>query len=183
MNSIRGVPSFSFLLCFFFCCFYLPHKVLNIATISSEPIHTIPSPLPKHYCYLHSKNLHGSCTCKSEISWHYREESPSKQNTCRGKKRFKDWYQKLCEMTWNRNHHGSDTKTSPEGFKPFSCTQHIFFFLMKKYLSPCDTQFLNCVLKTVVDLDWCFLPALDWLHNTKFFPYPIIKEGNVLLKW
>lgn len=28
-----------------------------------------------------------------------------------------------------------------------------FFFLMKKYLSPCDTEFLNCVLKTVVDLD------------------------------
>lgn len=87
MNSIHGVPSFSFLL--FCCCFYLPHKVLNIATISSEPIHMIPSPLPKHYCYLHSKNLHGSYTCKSEISWHYREESPSKQNRCREKKDLK----------------------------------------------------------------------------------------------
>lgn len=44
-----------------------------------------------------------------------------------GKKDMKDWYQKLCEMTWNSNHHGSDIKTLPERFKPFSCTQHVFF--------------------------------------------------------
>lgn len=94
-----------------------------------------------------------------------------------GERRFKDWYQKLCEVMWNSNHHGSDLKTSPEGFKPSSCTQHVGFFfpLMKKYLFPCDTEFINCVLKTVVDLVWFFLPTLDWLHNTKFFPYPIIK--------
>lgn len=100
------------------------------------------------------------------------------------KKDMKDWYQKLCEMTWNSNHHGSDIKTFPERLKPFSCTQHFFFSLMKKYLYPYDTEFLNCILrKTVVDLDWFFLPALDWLHDTKFFPHPITKEGNVVLKW
>lgn len=181
MNSIHGVPSFSFLL--FCCCFYLPHKVLNIATISSEPIHMIPSPLPKHYCYLHSKNLHGSCTCKSEISWHYREESPSKQNRCREKKDLKTgirsyarWHEIEIIMVQIQKHPLRDLNL-------LAALNTFFFFLMKKYLSPCDTEFLNCVLKTVVDLDWCFLPALDWLHNTKFFPYPIIKEGNVLLKW
>lgn len=101
-----------------------------------------------------------------------------------GKNDMKDSYEELCEMTWNSNHHGSDRKTSPEGFKPFSCTQHIFFLLMIKYLYPYDTEFLKCILRnTVVDLDWFLLPALDWLHDTKFFPYPFIKEGNVVLKW
>lgn len=98
------------------------------------------------------------------------------------KKDMKGWYQELCEMMWNSDH-GSHIKTSPEGFQPFSCTQHIFS-LMKKYLHPYDTEFLNCILrKTVVDLDLFSLPALDWLHDTKFFPYPITKEGNFVLKW
>lgn len=62
--------------------FYLLHKVLNIGTISSKPIHMN---LPQHYCCLHSRNLHGSCTCKSKISWHHHEESPNKQSRCKGK--------------------------------------------------------------------------------------------------
>lgn len=42
------------------------------------------------------------------------------------KKDMKDWYQELCEMTWN-SHHGSHIKTSPQGFQPYSCTSTRFF--------------------------------------------------------
>lgn len=63
--------------------FYLLHKVLNTGTISSKPIHVN---LPQHYCYLHSRNLHGSCTCRSKISWHHHEESPNKQSRCKEKR-------------------------------------------------------------------------------------------------
>lgn len=166
--------------------FYLLHKVLNTGTISSKPIHKTLSPLLKHYCCLHSRNLHGSCTCKSKLSWHHHEESPKSKAEVR-KKDTEDWYEEksshsICEMMWNSDH-GSHIKTSLEGFQPFSCTQHIFS-LMKKYLHPYDTEFLNCILrKAVVDLDLFSLPALDWHNDTKFFPYPITKEGNFVLKW